>query len=140
MNIDMTRLREAIEASWDEKTSYEGALKIGNPALGQCYPTSRIIQLFFPDTEIVEGEVWTGKALEKHFWNLLKVNGAEFHLDLTWQQFPMGSVVKIWKIRDRSTLGDGPNTVARVDLLCKRVNEYLSVNFKGRSIDSAQKV
>lgn len=126
MQIDLTLLREAIEASWDEKTSYNNVSEQGNPALGQCYPTSRIVQFFFPDTEIVEGEVWTGIDTEKHFWNSLKINDQQYHIDLTWQQFPHGSVVKSWKIRDREKLGDGQKTIDRVELLNERVRNYLS--------------
>ena len=59
--VDLPHLREALEAFWDEKTSYLAANKAGNPSLGQCYPTSRVIQHFFPETEIVKGNVeWQG--------------------------------------------------------------------------------
>lgn len=126
MNIDLTRLREALEASWDEKTSYKAIAELGNPALGQCYPTSRVIQFYFPNTEIVEGEVWTGKDTEKHFWNLVDIDGSQYHIDLTWQQFPNGSVIKNWKIRNRETLGDSQNTIERVALLKIRVKDYMS--------------
>lgn len=126
MQIDLTQLREALEASWDKKTSYQAVLEQGKPALGQCYPTSRVIQFFFPDTEIIEGEVWTGESTEKHFWNLLNVGDSQYHIDLTWQQFPSGSVVKSWKIRDRETLGDSQKTIDRVELLHKKVKDYLS--------------
>ena len=123
--MDMIKLREALEATWDEKTSYLNVSESGNPALGQCYPTSRVIQLFFPDTEIVEGEVWTGKSLEKHFWNLLKLNGFDYHIDFTWQQFPNGSIIKRWKVRDRHSLGDDQNTINRVETLHERVKNYV---------------
>ena len=126
MNVDMIQLREALEASWDEATSYQEVYKDGNISLGQCYPTSRVIQIFFPDTEIVEGEVWAGKRAEKHFWNLLKSNGAEYHIDFTWSQFPEGAVIKHWKIRDRVTLGDGEETISRINILHDRVKNYLS--------------
>ena len=130
MKIDMTQLREALEASWDEKTSYQGVVEKNNFALGQCYPTSRVIQFFFPETEIVEGEVWIDKSIEKHFWNLLKSNGVEYHIDFTWKQFPKGSVVKSCKVRSRETLGDSQKTIARVNLLHDRVKEYLSCKFQ----------
>jgi hypothetical protein len=126
MKVDMATLREALEASWDEKTSYQAVTEKGNPTLGQCYPTSRVVQFFFSDTEIVEGEIWTGKNTEKHFWNLLKSGDSQYHIDLTWQQFPHGSVVKSWKVRDRETLGDGQKTIDRVELLHKRVKDYLA--------------
>lgn len=41
---DLLLLREALEASWDEKTSYLGVKEKGNPALGQCYPTFRVVR------------------------------------------------------------------------------------------------
>lgn len=126
MQIDLTHIREALEASWDEKTSYCAVSEQGNPALGQCYPTSRIVQMFFADAEVVEGEVWTGVGTEKHFWNLVRTNDQEFHIDLTWQQFPHSTVVKNWKIRDRETFGDSQKTIDRVDLLNERVRQYLS--------------
>ena len=63
----MTELLEALEFSWKYDTASLQVFEEGNPALGQCYPTSRVIQFFFPDVEITEGEVWTGKSLEKHF-------------------------------------------------------------------------
>jgi len=37
--VDLIALREALEASWDARTSYGGVWEEGNPALGQCYPT-----------------------------------------------------------------------------------------------------
>jgi hypothetical protein len=123
--IDMAQLREALEASWDSKTSYQSVLEKGNPALGQCYPTSRVVQHFFSDTEIVEGQVWTGRSTEKHFWNLLEVNGVMYHIDLTWQQFPHGSKVLNYKIRDRNGLGDSQKTTDRCELLRQRVTQYL---------------
>ena len=127
MEINLDQIREALEASWDEKTSYQMALREGNPAFGQCYPTSRVIQFFFPEVEIVEGEIWTGKRTEKHFWNLLLTDGVERHIDLTWQQFPDGTEVKNWKVRERESLGDSQETVDRVALLFERVNYHISL-------------
>lgn len=126
MRAEMTKLREALEASWKPDTAYLKVFEKGNPSLGQCYPTSRVIQLFFPEVEIVEGQVWTGKSMEKHFWNVLITNGEEYHIDFTWQQFPVGSSVRSYKIRNRETLGDGEETIKRVELLHNRVKEYLA--------------
>jgi hypothetical protein len=124
---DLLRLREAIEASWDGETSYGRAVKLGNPAYGQCYPTARVVQHFFPDTEIAEGEVWTGEGVEVHFWNVLVHGGTLFHIDLSWRQFPHGSVVGTYKIRDRSTLGDSQDTIERVEILVRRVTARLNL-------------
>lgn len=121
----MPKLREAIEASWGIDTAYLNAYKEGNPALGNCYPTARVVQHFFPQTEIVEGQVWTGKSTEKHFWNMLVIDGTEYHIDFSWQQFPHGSSVTEYKLRDRQALDDGEPTIKRVDLLLSRVNNYL---------------
>jgi hypothetical protein len=126
MIIDTIVLREAFEACWDYKTSYLEVSEKGNPALGQCYPTSRVTQFFFPNFEIAEGQVWTGKSTEKHFWNVLEVDGVRYHIDFTWQQFLHGSVVKNFRIRDRATLGDSQRTVDRVELLHERVKAYLA--------------
>jgi hypothetical protein len=126
--IGMPKLREALEASWGVDTAYLRAEEKGNPALGNCYPTSRVVQHFFPQTEIVEGQVWTGKGTEKHFWNVLIVDSIEYHLDFTWQQFPHGSVIKEYKVRDRKTLGDSEATIKRVELLMDRINKYLKVS------------
>lgn len=128
MKVDMLLLRRALEASWDEKTANLGVMEIGNPALGNCYPTARIVQMFYPKAEIVEGQVWTGKSMEKHFWNILDINSDRYHIDFTWQQFPHGSYVKTYKVRNRETLGDGPQTIRRVELLYKRVQTYISSN------------
>jgi|JI10StandDraft_1071094.scaffolds.fasta_scaffold54972_1 hypothetical protein len=125
VDFDLPRLREALEASWDEKTSYLAVKEKGNPALGQCYPTSRVVQHFFPETEIVKGRVWNGKEIETHFWNVLKVKDDLYHIDLTWQQFPQGSKVREYTILDRNELGDSEPTVKRCELLLERVNNYL---------------
>jgi hypothetical protein len=123
--VTLRELREALEASWDAATSYGGVSEGGNPALGQCYPTAWVVQQFYPEVEIVEGEVWTGKSLEKHFWNVRISEAGECHIDLTWQQFPAGSVMRGFKIRNREKLGDSPATIKRCGLLRDRVARYL---------------
>ena len=123
--MDLITLREALEASWSAKTSYGGVWEEGNPALGQCYPTSRVVQHFLPTSEIVKGTVWTGVRHEIHFWCELKVGDAMVAIDLTWQQFPPGSVVTARETLDRNDLGDSPATVARCDLLLSDVEAHL---------------
>jgi hypothetical protein len=126
--VELIQLREALEASWDLKTSYQNVHETNNPALGQCYPTSRVVQLFFPEVEIAEGQVWTEEGTAKHFWNVLKVGKDLIHIDFTWQQFPHGSKVQSYKILDSTNLGDSQKTIARVELLKIRVLKYLSDN------------
>jgi hypothetical protein len=124
-NVGLSRLREALQAGWGVDTAYMRAEERGNPALGNCYPTSRVLQILCPQAEIVEGVVWTGNTSEKHFWNLLSVDGVDYHIDLTWQQFPQGSVVTEWTVRNRATLGDSEATAQRVKTLFERVEAHL---------------
>ncbi len=123
---DLASLAAALEASWDHRTAYGGVTQPGNPALGQCYPTSRVVQFFYPETEIACGDVWTGSAIECHFWNVRGSGPDAEWIDLTWQQFPPGSVVRHFKLLDRRCLGDSPPTVERCALLRRRVAAYLT--------------
>lgn len=121
----MLRLREALEASWDPETAYRQAVQAGNPSFAQCYPTSRVVQHFYPQTEILKGTVHTRDGDHDHFWNALRVDGDWYHIDLSWQQFPHGSVVRRFEVLDRNNLGDSEATVARCALLLRRVEDYL---------------
>jgi hypothetical protein len=126
--VDMVKLRQALEDSWDAHTSYLGVFEHGNPALGNCYPTSRVIQHYFPEIEIVEGAISAPKGIEKHFWNMILVGDIEYHIDLTWQQFPKGSYVMSYIVRDRNELNDGEDAIRRVQLLQNRVQDFLSTH------------
>jgi hypothetical protein len=123
--IEMHRLREALEASWRPDTAYLNVEEEGNPALGQCAPTSRVVQHFFPDTEIVKGHVWTGASLETHFWNTLNVGGITYHIDFSWRQFPPGSVVRDYRPLTEEESVDSAATVKRCEVLLQRVKDYL---------------
>lgn len=125
-NLDfMLCLREALAASWDKRTAYLEVEQAGNPALGQCYPTSRVVQHYYPETEIIKGKVWTGEKADVHFWNGLHVGDNWYHIDLSWQQFPAGSIVQEFVIIERQELHDSEATVQRCALLLKRVDNYL---------------
>ena len=119
--VSLARLRSALKASWDPGTAYLGVHEPGNPALGQCYPTARVVQLFFPELEIASGEVDTGSALEDHFWNVDPAASPVRHVDLTWQQFPEGTKISRFEILDRHRLDDSAPTIARCRLLLQRV-------------------
>ena len=122
----MLCLREALTASWDKRTAYLEVEQTGNPALGQCYPTSRVVQHYYPETEIMKGTVWTGETAEVHFWNGLRVGNDLYHIDLTWQQFPAGSIIQGFVIVERQELNDSEATMQRCALLLNRVAEYLT--------------
>jgi len=96
-----------------------------NPALGQCHPTSHVVQHFYPATEIIKGKVWTGAEEETHFWNGLPVGDEWYHIDLSWQQFPAGSVVREFVVLDRQQLADTEASIQRCALLLKRVEGHL---------------
>lgn len=114
-------LLPALQASWDGMTAYAGAFQPGNPALGQCYPTSRVVQAFFPGFEIARGRVNTGTLIEAHFWNVdPRATGLE-HVDLTWSQFPAASEVVDYELLDRNALSDSPPTILRCQVLLERV-------------------
>ena len=126
--VDLSDLTWAVEASWDYLTSYQGAIEVGNPALGQCWPTSRVVQWFYPEYEIAKGEVWTGSSIEQHFWN---VNGDTHeckHLDLSWKQFPEQSVVRSFLVLDRNNLGDSERARRRCSILLERVLAHLEMS------------
>ena len=119
--VSLPQLRLALEASWDRSTAYLGAYRVGNAALGQCYPTSRVVQWFFPQLEIASGEVDTGSTIEAHFWNIGPASQPAEHVDLTWHQFAKGSRVTRFTILDPHALNDSPPTLARCQLLLNRV-------------------
>ncbi|HEY0147537.1 MAG TPA: hypothetical protein VGB70_00890 [Allosphingosinicella sp.] len=120
------RLEQALAASWDSRTAHLGVTEPGNPALGQCYPTARVVQWFFPRFEIASGQVDTGAALEWHFWNVDPSRDPPEALDLTWRQFPEGSAVTRFTILARGALGDSPLTLQRCQLLLDRVLVHLA--------------
>jgi hypothetical protein len=124
-SIDLPVLTLALEASWDSFTSYQGATRPGNPAYGQCYPTSRVVQWFYPEYEIAKGEVWTGARIEQHFWNVRGAGEDAEWIDLSWKQFPAGSVVRQFSLLDRNSLGDSERAKERCALLLQRVLSYL---------------
>jgi hypothetical protein len=119
--VSLPRLKSALEASWDSRTAYLGACRPGNPALGQCYPTARVVQWFFPRFEIAAGEVDTGSTSECHFWNVDPACDPPMHVDLTWQQFGQGSRVMQFEILDRHRPSDSAPTITRCELLLERV-------------------
>ena len=85
-----------------------------------------MVQWYYPDAEIVSGKIWTGLRLEQHFWNEFRSEGRTEWVDLSWKQFPSGSLVKDYKVLDRETLGDSQGTLDRCSLLLRRVQDRLS--------------
>ncbi|WP_422653083.1 YunG family protein [Brevundimonas sp.] len=121
----LPRLAEALEASWGPDTAYRGATRQESRAFGQCYPTSRVVQWFYPEFEIASGEVWTGQSTEWHFWNV-RGGGADDSIDLTWAQFPEGSTIRSYVVLGRHDTSDSPPTLTRCEILLRRVLAHLS--------------
>lgn len=113
-------------ASWSPDTAYLGVCEPGNPALGQCYPTARVVQWFFPNLEIARGTVNTGLSLEAHFWNIDPTLKPAACVDLSWQQFPATATVERYEILQRDALVDSLATVARCERLLRRVLRHLA--------------
>jgi hypothetical protein len=122
----MLRLREALEASWDSQTSYGSLVRNNNPAFGQCYPTSRVVQRYFPQMAILEGIVCNGENEDVHFWNAVEFDFGWYHIDLTWQQFPAGSRVREFSFLDQKKIVDSSLTKRRCALLLNRVEKHLN--------------
>ncbi|WP_443093223.1 YunG family protein [Duganella margarita] len=89
------------------------------------HPTSWTVQHYYPETEIIKGKVWTGKSLEVHFWNGLRVGEDWYHIDLSWQQFPAGSIVQEFAVLERQELNDSEAIRLRCALLLNRVDDCL---------------
>ncbi|VWX53518.1 hypothetical protein [Novosphingobium sp. 9U] len=117
----LSDLARAMEASWDRLTAYRGIFDPNNPAGGQCYPTSRVVQWFYPGYEVASGEVWTGSSLERHFWNVRDGSDGVDRIDLSWQQFPARSVIRNFDILRLGPADDGQRTRDRCALLLERV-------------------
>ncbi|MGO4668246.1 hypothetical protein [Bosea sp. 2RAB26] len=86
------------------------------------------MQHYYPQTEIIKGMVWTGESDETHFWNGLPVGEDWYHIDLSWQQFPPGSMIREFAVLDRENLGDTEATLQRCALLLSRVEDYLKTS------------
>lgn len=121
----LTALAAALEDSWDHHTAYQGIFNPNNPAAGQCYPTSRVVQWFFLTCRVASGKVWTGAATEHHFWNMRETQRGSERFDLSWKQFPMGSAIKGFELISDDPSKDSPGTQDRCALLLKRVMAQL---------------
>jgi len=122
----LLKLKNALEASWSNETSYHGAEEEGKPSLGQCLPTALVVQHFFPEILILKGKVSNGAKTEEHYWNGTMKNNEIDHIDLTWQQFPAGSTVQEFEIFNHSLLNKSSSAIRRYELLLSRVIGYLS--------------
>lgn len=83
-----------------------------------------------PRNRIIKGKVWTGKTPDVHFWNGLRSGDDWYHIDLSWQQFPAGSIIREFVIVECQELNDSEATMQRCALL-KRAGDYLNARSHG---------
>jgi hypothetical protein len=91
-------------------------MREGNSAFGQCYPTARVVQWWFPECEIAAGDVDTGEGMEAFLVRTLR---RDYRLHLG--QFPPGSKIRQSRLLERDALNDSPSTIGRCQLLLERV-------------------
>ena len=124
--VDMLLLRHALEVSWSKETSYLGGFDPANSALGQCYVTARVVEHFFPETQVVKGDVWSATTIDTHFWNVLPVGKEMIPIDFTWQQFSPGSYIRSYRRVLSDISADREVTRQRYELLKSRVVDCLT--------------
>lgn len=123
--VDLLKLREALEASWDVQTANSGVKEPDNPARGQSYATAWVVQQFMPELQIVKGNVWNGFEQHVHFWNCLRIGYQLYHIDFTWRQFPPESSVQDFVVLHRDSLGVSEPTLKRCRRLLEKTTHYM---------------
>jgi len=113
-------LRAALAAGWGADTSADGsAWPALNPPHGQCAVTALVIQ------DRLGGQLLrTTVGGVSHYYNQLP-NGVE--VDMTWPQFPAGSVRAPSEERTREYVLSSPATTERYRILARRVANQLAV-------------
>jgi hypothetical protein len=103
---------EDIQAAWSRDTSYwPDKWSPENRASGQCAVTALLVQ------DLVGGDIWRGWVDgQPHYWN--RADGEP--IDLTWEQFPGGSVRRIDVPVNRLILLSDEGTRRRYELLSER--------------------
>lgn len=126
MNIN--ELEKILEKCWCRETIIQQAgWKEDNPALGQCVPTSLVVNDYFG------GEIiWAMATLQEgkeisHYFNKID----EKEIDLTRKQFPEGTIIPAGIPRTkgfkttRDYLLSSQNVVERYNLLKLKVEKFL---------------
>jgi hypothetical protein len=125
MPPSLLALARSLRASWDELTAYQGKFDPANPSAGQCYPTSRVVEWFYPDYEVVRGEVLTQAGIEQHFWNVRVGSVDAQKIDLSWDQFPPASTIVRFEFLFSNAFADSAGTQGRCLLLLTRALRHL---------------
>lgn len=117
----LIQLREALEHSWDKETAYSVEnYENHDPAWGQCAVTACVVYNYFK-CALIKGKVtMPDGSTTSHYWN--NIDGVD--VDLTWRQFPVGSVVSERKTADFYDLMENEWTNQRFRRLLGRVKNY----------------
>ena len=121
--MEFDELEKAIRASWDEQTCYPGWADDWtkeNPAYGQCVVTALVVQDYYG------GDLAFCKE-HFHYWNILPNNK---YVDLTREQFPVGTDFSVDMIRSRESILSGDRalkakTKERYELLKNKIDKIL---------------
>jgi hypothetical protein len=116
--VTLADLEAALETAWSRDTSSDPpAWSEANRAWGQCAVTALIVQDYLGGT-LRRAEIGT----ISHYWNVLPT-GEE--LDLTRQQFPIGTEISNAASRTRDYVLSNLETARRYRKLGKRVDQRL---------------
>ena len=97
----MKNLAYYLRSAWSYKTSSVPEFwDFDNTALGQCVPTSLIVQDYFGGVIVRTVALLPDGTSDSHYFNELEIG----ELDLTRQQFPYGTIFS-----ERSTERNGKN-------------------------------
>ena len=118
--LTLTRLEEAIRASWSAETSGRpDEWTSDNPSFQHCDVTSWVLRDYLGGEVVVCGVVLDGKRVDRHAWNRLP-SGLE--LDLTRGQFVGGEQFETPEVVTELV---GATADERYELFAQRVKERL---------------
>ena len=119
--LTLTKLEQAIRASWSAETSDRPRdWTPANPSFQQCDVTARVVHDYLGGEILVAGVVLDGRRVDMHAWNRLP-SGVEF--DLSREQFLQGEQFETPHVRTEFVV---KSLDERYELLARRVRDNLS--------------
>jgi hypothetical protein len=124
--IDRSAVIDAIRSSWCAATIAEGDWDTGNPARGQCEPSSFVAWRYLGGDLVLGRVLVGGEQVEHHYWN--RINGQD--LDLTQEQFGPEHIVEELRVLPNDFLTENmasmkPEMLHRIDLMSTKVGAIL---------------
>lgn len=121
--MSIENLIKDIRRAWSKETSYTPEkYSEDNPSEGQCAVTTLVVNDFFGGSFMRAEVRLPGGVTTSHYWNLLSFG----QLDLTWTQFPKGTIILEAQEVDRERLLPPDNVwmQERYTTLKEKVNSY----------------